>query len=239
MTEESNPLETTANAEIPVDGPENMDSNETDPMGEEAPPLETILEGELGQNDGSESTEDKNQDINDSVQSSDFESIKAQLEDRTSQYMRLAADFDNFRKRTAKEKVEFEERSKRSTIIELLPIIDNFERARSQIKPQTESENNIQKSYQGIYKQLVDCLKQLGVSPMRPEGELFDPNLHEAVMREPTNEYPEGTVIEELRRGYILGDLVLRHAMVRVATPLESDSHPIAESEPDSESSEA
>jgi molecular chaperone GrpE len=239
MTEESTPLETTANAEIPVDGSENMDSNETDPMVEEAPPLETILEGEMGQNDGSESTEDKNQDINDSVQSSDFESIKAQLEDRTSQYMRLAADFDNFRKRTAKEKVEFEERSKRSTIIELLPIIDNFERARSQIKPQTESENNIQKSYQGIYKQLVDCLKQLGVSPMRPEGELFDPNLHEAVMREPTNEYPEGTVIEELRRGYILGDLVLRHAMVRVATPLESDSDQIAESEPDSESSEA
>jgi molecular chaperone GrpE len=236
MTEEFTPLETTANAEIPEDEPENMDSNEN-PMGEEAPPLETILEGELGQNDGSE--KDKNQDINDSVQNSDFESIKAQLEDRTSQYMRLAADFDNFRKRTAKEKVESEERSKRSTIIELLPIIDNFERARSQVKPQTESENNIQKSYQGIYKQLVECLKLLGVSPMRPEGEPFDPNLHEAVMREPTNEYPEGTVIEELRRGYILGDLVLRHAMVRVATPMESESDPIAEGKADSDSSEA
>jgi molecular chaperone GrpE len=82
----------------------------------------------------------------------------------------------------------------------------------------------IHKSYQGVYKQLVDCLKRLGVSPMRPEGEQFDPNLHEAVMREPTDEHPEGTVLEELVRGYYLGDRVLRHAMVKVAAPKEDTS---------------
>ena len=236
MTEESTPLETSVNAEIPEDGTV-MDAIESDVLGDEASPAETVIGNDVSHDNHTESTEDENQPINDSLPSSEFETLKAQLEDRTSQYMRLAADFDNFRKRTAKERIEFEERAKRSTIIELLPIIDNFERARSQIKPQSDAENNIQKSYQGIYKQLVDCLKQLGVSPMRPEGEQFDPNLHEAVMREPTDEYPEGTVIEELRRGYVLGELVLRHAMVRVASPMEG--MPVPEDEAESQSSES
>ncbi|MEL7510793.1 MAG: nucleotide exchange factor GrpE, partial [Cyanobacteria bacterium J06554_3] len=103
----------------------------------------------------------------------------------------------------------------------ILEVVDNFERARSQIKPQGDGEMTIHKSYQGVYKQLVEALKKLGVSPMRCEGKEFDPNLHEAVMREPTDAYPEGTVIDEFVRGYVLGERVLRHAMVKVATPLD------------------
>ncbi len=138
--------------------------------------------------------------------------------------MRIAADFDNFRKRTAKEKEDLEQQVKRNTLNELLPVVDNFERARSQIKPQTDGEMSIHKSYQGVYKQLVDGLKRLGVSAMRPEGQEFDPNLHEAVMREPSTEYPEGVVIEQLMRGYFLGERVLRHAMVKVASAPENSS---------------
>lgn len=152
------------------------------------------------------------------------EALKAQLEDlkgqseaNKTQSMRIAADFDNFRKRTSKEKEDLEQQIKRNTITELLPVVDNFERARSHLKPQTDGELTIHKSYQGVYKQLVDCLKRIGVSPMRPEGQPFDPNLHEAVMREATDEYPEGTVTEQLMRGYMLNDRVLRHAMVKVA----------------------
>ena len=147
----------------------------------------------------------------------EVESLRVQVEDRTNQYVRIAADFDNFRRRAQKEKEELEDKIKCSTISELLPVVDNFERARSQIKPQTDGEMSIHKSYQSVYKQLVDCLKRVGVSPMRSEGKEFDPNLHEAVMREATDEHPEGTVIEELVRGYVLGDRVLRHAMVKVA----------------------
>ncbi|HEY9864208.1 MAG TPA: nucleotide exchange factor GrpE, partial [Candidatus Obscuribacterales bacterium] len=132
-------------------------------------------------------------------------SLKAQLEDITGQYRRLAADFENFRKRTQKEKEDLEIAIKGSTLKPLLPVVDNFDRARSQIKPQTDAESNIHKSYQGVYKLMVDCLKQLGVAVMRPEGQPFDPNLHEAVMREPTDAYPEGTVIEDLMHGYQLG----------------------------------
>lgn len=158
----------------------------------------------------------------------EVESLKAQLDESTqqsdslkSQYMRIAADFENFRKRTAKEKEELEVKVKCSTITELLSVVDNFERARAQLKPQNDGEMGIHKSYQSVYKQLVDALKRIGVSPMRPEGKDFDPNLHEAVLRQPTDEHPEGTVMEELQRGYFLGDRVLRHALVKVAAAPE------------------
>lgn len=150
-----------------------------------------------------------------------IEELQAKNEELKAQYSRLAADFDNFRKRTEKEKEELDIQSKCATIRELLPAIDNFERARSQIKPQTDPEMNIHKSYQSVYKQLVDALKKIGVSPMRPEGQEFDPNLHEAIMREATDKYAEGIVVEELMRGYLLGERILRHAMVKVAVAPE------------------
>ena len=165
-----------------------------------------------------------------------IESLKAQLEDRNNQYMRIGADFENYRKRTQKEKEDLEQQIKRNTITELLPVVDNFERARAHLKPQTDGEMTIHKSYQGVYKQLVDSLKRLGVSPMRPEGQSFDPKEHEAVMREPTDEYPEGTVLEELVRGYYLGDRVLRHAMVKVAA-LKEDLPPSEENQSSSTNS--
>jgi molecular chaperone GrpE len=166
----------------------------------------------------------------------EIKSLKLQVEDRTNQCVRIAADFDNYRKRTQREREELEQQIKCSTINELLPVVDNFERARSQIKPQTDQETTIHKSYQSIYKQLVDCLKRIGVAPMRSEGKEFDPNLHEAVMRQPTNEYPEGTVMEELQRGYMLGDRVLRHALVKVAAAPEPDVNSEESSQGGSES---
>ena len=181
------------------------------------------LEGDT--KSASAGVDDSERAMNDSALVADLErqvaGLKAQVEDRTGQYMRIAADFDNFRKRTSKEREELEIQVKCSAINELLPVVDNFERARAQIKPQTEPEMTIHKSYQSVYKQLVDCLKRIGVSAMRAEGQEFDPNLHEAVMREPTDQYPEGAVMEELVRGYLLGERVLRHAMVKVAAAAE------------------
>jgi molecular chaperone GrpE len=155
--------------------------------------------------------------------------LKEQLQQQSEQedtlkarYVALAAEFDNFRKRTLKEKEELERQIKGKTLSELLPVIDNFERARTQIKPANDGEMAIHKSYQGVYKNLVDSLKRLGVSAMRPEGQPFDPTYHEAMLQEQTDEYPDGTVIEQLVRGYLLGDHVLRHALVKVAAPKES-----------------
>lgn len=164
--------------------------------------------------------------------------LKQQLDEQTektenfkTQYIRIAADFDNFRKRTSKDKETLQSQVKRNTILELLSVIDNFERARNQIKPNTEGEKGIHKSYQGVYKILVDSLKRIGVSPMRPENQPFDPNYHEAMLRQPTDEYPEGTVMEELVRGYLIDEQVLRHAMVKVAAPKEEVEETATETE--------
>jgi len=104
-----------------------------------------------------------------------------------------------------------------STLSEILPVVDNFERARQQLNPEGEEAQGLHRSYQGLYKQLVDVMKQLGVSPMRVEGEAFNPSLHEAVLNEPSDKYSEDVVIEELQRGYHLDGRVLRHAMVKVS----------------------
>ena len=98
-----------------------------------------------------------------------------------------------------------------------MPIVDNFERARQQLKPESDEAQTLHRSYQGLYKQLVEVLKQQGVAPMRVVGLQFDPNLHEAVLREPSDEFNEDIITEELQRGYHLEGKVLRHALVKVS----------------------
>jgi molecular chaperone GrpE len=143
--------------------------------------------------------------------------LRAEHENLNSQYMRLAADFDNFRKRQSRDQDDQRLQITCSTLSEILPVVDNFERARQQLSPQHEEAQNLHRSYQGLYKQLVEVFKLLGVSPMRVEGEPFDPALHEAVLREESHEHPEDVVIAELQRGYQLNGRVLRHALVKVS----------------------
>jgi molecular chaperone GrpE len=165
----------------------------------------------------------------------ELEALKAEHETVRSQYMRIAADFDNFRKRQSRDQDDLRVQIACSTLSEILPVVDNFERARQQLEPQAEEAQTIHRSYQGLYKQLVDVFKQLGVSPMRVEGEPFDPNLHEAVLREPSDEHSEDVVIAELQRGYHLNGRVLRHALVKVSMgpgPSGGETAPSAESAP-------
>ncbi|MFM7086568.1 MAG: nucleotide exchange factor GrpE [Cyanobium sp.] len=143
--------------------------------------------------------------------------LQAENESLRSQSMRIAADFDNFRKRQIRDQDDQRLQITCTTLSEILPVVDNFDRARQQLNPQSEEAQALHRSYQGLYKQLVDVLKQLGVSPMRVEGVPFDPNLHEAVMREESHEHPEDVVTEELQRGYQLNERVLRHALVKVS----------------------
>ncbi len=143
--------------------------------------------------------------------------LQGENESLRGQCMRIAADFDNFRKRQSRDQDDLRLQITCSTLGEILPVVDNFERARQQLKPQHEEAQTLHGSYQGLYRQLVDVFKQLGVSPMRVEGEPFDPNLHEAVLREPSQEHSEDVVIEELQRGYHLNGRVLRHALVKVS----------------------
>ncbi len=143
--------------------------------------------------------------------------LQSENESLRGQYMRIAADFDNFRKRQSRDRDDLRQHITCTTLTEILPVVDNFDRARQQLNPQSEEAQGLHRSYQNLFKQLVDVFKQLGVSPMRVEGEPFDPNLHEAVLREPSQEHPEDVVIEELQRGYHLDGRVLRHALVKVS----------------------
>ncbi len=155
------------------------------------------------------------------IKSSDTEARLQQLEKEhetlNSQYMRIAADFDNFRKRQTRDQDDLKIQLTCTTLSEILPVVDNFERARQQLNPEGEEAQALHRSYQGLYKQLVEVLKQLGVAPMRVVDQAFDPSLHEAVMREPSDEKAEDIVIEELQRGYHLNGRVLRHALVKVS----------------------
>ena len=155
------------------------------------------------------------------ITAQDTESRLQQLEKEheihNSQYVRIAADFDNFRKRQTRDQDDLKIQLTCSTLSEILPIVDNFERARQQLNPEGEEAQALHRSYQGLYKQLVEVLKQLGVAPMRVVDQSFDPTLHEAVMREPSDERAEDIVIEELQRGYHLNGRVLRHALVKVS----------------------
>jgi len=146
-----------------------------------------------------------------------LQQLEKEHETLNSQYMRIAADFDNFRKRQSRDQDDLKIQLTCTTLSEILPVVDNFERARQQLNPEGEEAQALHRSYQGLYKQLVEVLKTLGVAPMRVVDQAFDPSLHEAVMREPSDEKAEDIVIEELQRGYHLNGRVLRHALVKVS----------------------
>ena len=144
-------------------------------------------------------------------------SLKQEHETVQAQYVRIAADFDNFRKRQVRDQDDLRQQLVCSTLTEILPVVDNFERARQQLNPEGEEAQALHRSYQGLYKQLVDVLKQQGVARMDVVGQEFDPTLHEAVLREENQEHAEDIVCEELQRGYHRDGRVLRHAMVKVS----------------------
>ncbi|MDY6309857.1 MAG: nucleotide exchange factor GrpE [Cyanobacteriota bacterium] len=142
---------------------------------------------------------------------------KDKYEKLNQQYIRLAADFDNARKRAVQERENLINYGKEETLKKLLEVLDNFERGQKSLENVDDSAK-IKESFDLIQKQVYDTLTKIGLEEIKAVGEDFDPNYHEAVMRTPTKDYKEHTVISELRKGYKLGDKVLRPAMVNVAT---------------------
>ncbi len=182
----------------------------------------SVIEDQTDQD--KESSEEINEKINaedlkDTITNNDarLEQLEKEHETLKSQYVRIAADFDNFRKRQSRDQDDLKIQLVSKALTAILPIVDNFERARQQLKPESEEAQTLHRSYQGLYKQLVEVLKQQGVAPMRVVGQQFDPNLHEAVLREPSEEFNEDIIKEELQRGYHLEGKVLRHALVKVS----------------------
>lgn len=144
-------------------------------------------------------------------------SISEDLSVERDRVLRISADFDNFRKRTDRERSSLVANAQGEVIENFLAVLDNFERAKSQLKIESEAEEKINNSYQSIYKQFVEILGSIGVVPVETVGKPFDPLLHEAIMREDSTIYDDGVIIEEYRKGFKLGDRLLRPSMVKVS----------------------
>lgn len=136
----------------------------------------------------------------------------AQLEDRV---MRQMAEFENFRKRTEKEKQAMFETGAKSVVEKILPVVDNFERGLATV-PEDKKEDPFVDGMNRIYKQFLTELENIGVKPIEAVGCEFDPNLHNAVMQVESEEYESGVVAQELQKGYTYRDSVVRHSMVAV-----------------------
>ncbi|KAE8733704.1 grpE protein-like protein [Hibiscus syriacus] len=170
-------------------------------------------------------------------------SLSEELSIEKDRILRISADFDNFRKRTERERLSLVSNTKGEVLENLLPVLDNFERAKAQIKVETEGEEKINDSYQSIYKQFMEILGSLGVEPVETVGNHFDPMLHEAIMREDSAEFEEGIILQEFRKGFKLGDRLLRPSMVKVsagsvAKPEQGDSSEGADADENTKTSE-
>lgn len=133
------------------------------------------------------------------------------------QYLRLAADFENFRKRQEQERENLLKFGTENALKKLIEVLDNFERGKKALEKVEDCEK-VKESFDLVHKQVVDALTKMGLETIETEGKEFDPNFHDAVMQTPTSEQPEHTIINELQKGYKMGDKVLRPALVNVAT---------------------
>ena len=177
---------------------------------EDAAPEMTALEKRLAEKAAQESDEGTDENAGPETLTEAQEAI-AELNERI---VRLTADFDNFRKRAQREKDEARQFANQGLLEKLLPVLDNFEMALTAVK---DADPSLRDGVQMILDQLLSVLKESGVEPVDAMGQPFDPNLHEALSQEETTEVEEGTVVQQVQRGYKLNDRLVRPARVVVA----------------------
>jgi len=156
-----------------------------------------------------------------SVTAEQFEELKdraAKADEHWDRLLRTTADFDNFKKRAAREKQDAIKYANESLLQKLIPILDNFEMAQSATQAaQTDAAQSLQTGVNMIYQQLKNALSEAGLEELDATSKTFDPNFHEAVSQQETNDLPEGQVVQQLRKGYKFRDRLLRPASVVVA----------------------
>jgi len=190
-----NPFKKGVNKEETKSEDTNIEEAESEEKNENEETAETVLE---------ENPEDKESELQEKYN---------QLHN---QYIRLAADFDNFRKRTEQEREALLKYGAESTLKKMLDVLDNFDRGLKAIETVEDCEK-VKECYNLAYKNFNDVLLKAGLEKIEAEGQVFDPNFHEAVMQTPSDEIEENTIVAELQKGYKLGDKVLRPTLVNVA----------------------
>jgi len=197
---------------------EELESKESGPDGNDE--IDVEIKGLESEDDGAQdeehSAEADSEDPGGPGIVAEPPSLEDQLREKEDKYLRLAAEFDNYRKRTARQFATMIEAAQAEVMTELLTIQDNFERA-LEIENDSGEFADFKKGVELIFSQLAVLLKKNGVEPFESVGEKFDPNYHEALMTVKSDDNEEGTVVEEFTRGYKFKDRILRHAKVSVA----------------------
>lgn len=185
---------------------------------EENNPEAEVAEEEVKSEETKEDAEEKKGIFDGLFKKNDDELNKQKeaYEKLNNQYLRLAADFDNYRKRQESEREALIKYGMEQALKKMIEVADNFTRAEKAME-KIEDCNKAKESFSVLHKQFKDSLDKLGLEEIKAEGETFDPNIHEAVMQVPTDEHPEDTVIQEMQKGYKYGEKVLRPAMVSVS----------------------
>ncbi len=190
------------------------DEKKKDPVTEEEE-IQTAEEQSTEAEENTEAEETLAPEEEQAEEQSEEEKLTAELADQKDKYLRLMAEYDNFRKRSAKERLELMETAKGNAVSEILPVLDNFERALA-----TETQDEAYKSgVEMIFKQFSDALAKLGVEVIDPTGQEFDPNVANAVNQIEDENLGENIVAQTFQKGYKVGGKVIRYAMVVVANP--------------------
>lgn len=179
---------------------------------------EEIVKDEENTNTENQTAQEEIQnEVQEETSAKEDNKLQEQYDKLNQQYIRLAADFDNYRKRQEAERENLIKFGTENALKSMLEVLDNFERGEKTLKD-VEDCVKVKESFELVHKQVFETLAKLGLEEIKAIGEEFDPNFHEAVMQTPTSEHPEHTVIAELQKGYKLGDKVLRPTLVNVAT---------------------
>jgi len=205
--------------------PEQSDSRQTtdDSTGENVPP--DADPDEAVSDDPDASLPDDVEALTEEVEAlrEEVEELKEERDELNDRLLRKAAEFENFQRRMKREKKRRHRAGKERVLEQMLEVVDDFERALDAAKNLDEAED-VESAYESlkggvemVFRKFRDELQSLGVEPIEAEGEPFDEQLHEAMMRQPTDDVKPGTVLQEIRKGYTMGDRVLRHSRVVVA----------------------
>ena len=218
--QEDIPVEDKEVVEGAGDSEETDEASETDVQKEEASDTSVAEDSETepsGEEEEREGKEDKKLFKKKQKADKKQDALKEKIDELEDKVKRQMAEFDNFRKRTEKEKTAMFETGARSVIEKILPVVDNFERGFSSI-PEEEKGTSFAAGMEMVYKQLMTELEKMDVKPIPAVGEEFDPNLHNAVMQVEREEYETGVIAQELQKGYTYRGTVVRHSMVAVVS---------------------
>ena len=168
----------------------------------------------IGENEKDVDVVTENEEVDNNEQN-EVEQLKEQVEEEKNKYLRLLADYDNFKRRAALDKEALQKYQSQKVLTNLIPVLDNFSRAIA-VEAKSDEARTMMEGMDMIYRSLVDALKSEGLVEIEALDQEFDPNFHQAIMTGNEEDKPSGIVLEEMQKGYILKDRVLRPSMVKV-----------------------